>query len=64
MVKNNTKIFDYESLSQKYSISPEILDEVVNEARSEFDEDEMMVELHVIRSLRHIASKRKQGVLS
>ncbi len=60
---NNTKIFDYEALSQKYGVSPEVLDKIVSEARREFDKDEMMVELHVIRALKLLILKSNQGVL-
>jgi len=60
----NTRIFDYEALSRKYGIEPEVLNKIVKETHNEFGEDEMMAELHIVRSLRHLIAKNKQGVLS
>lgn len=63
-MRDNAIVFDYEALSQKYSIKPNVLKKIVDEARSEFGEDEMMAELHIVRALRHIIVRSKQGVLS
>jgi len=61
---NTPRIFEYEALSNKYNIEPDILKKIIDEAHQEFGEDEMMVELHVIRALRYIKNKLSQGVLS
>jgi hypothetical protein len=50
---NSLRIFAYETLSPKYKIEPDMLKKIIAEARKEFGEDEMMVELHVVRALRH-----------
>jgi hypothetical protein len=64
LMRDNTMIFDYEVLSRKYCIDQKVLQRIVDEAHSEFGEDEMMMELHIIRALRHVIHKSKQGVLS
>ena len=64
MKDSKTKVFDYEALSRKYSVAPEVLNKIVKEVRGEFGEDDMMVELHIVRTLRHIAAKSKPGVIS
>lgn len=46
------KMFDYESLAREYNIDPEELAHLVEEARKDFPNDDMMAELHVIRALR------------
>lgn len=61
---SNEKIFEYEALSKKFNIEPETLKKIVDEARREFEQDEMMVELHVVRALRCIKNKSVQGVLA
>lgn len=45
------RMFDYEALSKKYNIAKDTLDRLVKEAKNEFPNDEMMVELHVTRAL-------------
>ena len=42
------RIFDIDSLADKWKIHPSLLDKFVREAREEFPNDEMMVELHVL----------------
>jgi len=60
---NTPRIFEYEALSNKYNIEPDILKKIIDEARQEFGEDEMMVELHVIRALRYIKKKLRRSTL-
>ena len=50
---NYTKrIFDYKALAREYNIEPEALMRLVEDASKDFPNDEMMIELHVIRALR------------
>lgn len=51
------RVFDYQTMAQKYNVKSDILAEFVNEARKEFDQDEMMIELHVIRAIRSLKSR-------
>lgn len=44
--------FDYESLSKKYHIESNILQQLAKDAYAEFPYDEMMAELHIVRALR------------
>jgi DNA repair ATPase RecN len=43
LMAENKRIFDYEALSRKYGIEPEVLNRIVKETHNEFGEDEMMV---------------------
>jgi hypothetical protein len=53
------RIFDIDSLADKWKINPSLLDKFVREAREEFPNDEMMVELHVLRALRRSQVKKQ-----
>jgi hypothetical protein len=53
------RIFDIESLADKWKIHPSLLDKFMKEAREEFPNDEMMVELHVLRALRRSQVKKQ-----
>ena len=46
------RIFDIENLATEWNVDSRILKKLVKEAREEFPNDEMMVELHVVRALR------------
>ena len=50
-------IFDYETLAAKHNIHTEILEKLVTEAKKEFGNDEMMIELHVVRAIRSLKRK-------
>ena len=58
-VEANEKIFDIESLADKWQIHPSLLDKFIKEAREEFPNDEMMVELHVLRALRRSQASKQ-----
>lgn len=53
------RIFDIDSIADKWKINPSLLDKFVREAREEFPNDEMMVELHVLRALRRSQVKKQ-----
>ncbi len=53
------RIFDIDSLADKWKRHPSLLDKFVREAREEFPNDEMMVELHVLRALRRSQVKKQ-----
>jgi hypothetical protein len=59
-MENNDKMFDYESLANKYNISQEDLTRLTKEIRQEFPHDEMMFELHMVRALRWL-NKQNQN---
>lgn len=58
-MSNLRKVFDYQALAEKHNIEPHILKQIIDEARREFAQDEMMVELHVVRAIRSLKSTRK-----
>ena len=44
-------VFDYRSAAERVGIQPEDLGRLTIVARAEFPSDEMMVELHVLRTI-------------
>lgn len=63
-MKDNIVMFDYITLSQRYSIEPGDLKKIVDEAHNEFKNDEMMAELHIVKAIRHTILKNRQGALT
>jgi hypothetical protein len=53
-----SKFFDYEALSKKFNVNSEVLAQFVKEATEEFPDDNMMIELHVIRALNWLNKKK------
>ena len=49
------KMFDYNKLIEQYEISPDIAEQIITEIKEEFEDDEMMMELHIIRALKSYA---------
>ena len=49
-------MFDYEKLIEKYEISPDIAKGIITEVKNEFPNDEMMMEIHIIRALKNYVS--------
>jgi len=47
-------VFDYVAAAKRAGIGPEELDQLVALTRAEFPRDEMMVELHVLRTLQAV----------
>ncbi len=47
-------VFDYAAAAKRAGIGPEELDRLVALIRAEFPRDEMMVELHVLRTLQAV----------
>lgn len=48
----NERVFDYEHLAKKYNVKSDILNKLVEEAKKEFPNDQMMIELHIVRAIR------------
>lgn len=53
------RIFEYEEIAREYNIKPEVLAKLVDDARKDFPNDEMMVELHVTRALRWLSHQKR-----
>ncbi|MCL1809597.1 MAG: hypothetical protein FWG42_07540 [Clostridiales bacterium] len=49
-------MFDYEKLIEKYEISRKEANRIIDEIKNEFPDDEMMMEIHLIRALKSYAS--------
>jgi len=55
-------IFNYQSVADKFGISDNIVEETVKEIRKEIPNDNMIMELHVLRALKSYANKHKFAV--
>jgi len=48
-------MFDYNKLIEQYEINTDIAEQIITEIKEEFSDDEMMMELHIIRALKSYA---------
>jgi len=55
----DNKVFDYESASKTLQIPGDVLRSFEMQARNEFPDDEMLMELHVLRALKSYANRRE-----
>ena len=46
-------MFDYEKLIEQHGISADMAQAIIDDIRDEFADDEMMMEIHIIRALRN-----------
>lgn len=51
-------IFDVESLANKLKIENKVLDKLIKEAKDEFPDDDMLMELHVVRALKQSCKEK------
>jgi len=52
-------IFNYQSVTDKFEIPDNIVKEIVKEIKEEIPDDNMIMELHVLRALKSYANKHK-----
>ena len=52
-------IFDYQSIAVKFGISDNIVKKIEEEVKKEIPDDNMIMELHVLRALKSYANKHK-----
>ena len=52
-------LFNYQSVAEKYGIPNNIVKEIVRETRKEIPNDNLIMELHIMRALKSYANKRK-----
>ena len=52
-------IFDYQSVADRFGIPPDIVKRVEKEVKKEIPNDNMIMELHVMRALKSYANKHK-----
>jgi len=55
-------LFDYESASSSLRIPTDVMRELEGQARMEFPNDAMLMEIHVIRALKAYANERQLGL--
>ena len=55
----DNKMFDYESASENLRIPDDVMRDFEAQARSEFPDDEMLMELHVLRAVKSYANRRE-----
>jgi hypothetical protein len=52
-------IFNYQSVADRFGIPNTIVEKIVKETRREIPNDNMIMELHVLRALKSYANKHK-----
>ena len=55
-------IFNYQSVAEKYGIPNNIVKEIERETKKEIPNDNMIMELHILRALKSYANKHKVAV--
>ena len=55
-------IFNYQSVADKFEIPDNIVKRIVKEVREEIPNDNMIMELHILRALKSYASNRKFAI--
>ena len=53
-------IFDYLSIAQDFNLSEKIVKQIEKEVKSEIPNDNMIMELHVLRALKAYVNKNQQ----
>lgn len=52
-------VFDYQLVADEFGISDNIVKKIVDEIRKEIPNDDMIMELHIIRALKSYVKKHK-----
>ena len=52
-------IFNYQSVADKFEIPDNIVKKIVKEVKEEIPNDNMIMELHILRALKSYANKHK-----
>jgi hypothetical protein len=55
-------IFNYQSVAEKFNIPDNIVKKIVKEVREEIPNDNMIMELHVLRALKAYANEHKFAI--
>ena len=55
-------IFNYQSIADKFKIPDHIVKQIVKEIREEIPNDNMTMELHIVRALKSYVNKHKFAV--
>ena len=56
-------IFNYQSVADKFGIPDNVVKEIVKEIKKEIPNDNMIMELHILRALKYYANKQKFALL-
>ena len=57
---DEARYFQYWRLAQRLELTPDLVHRLVEEARDEFPDDEMLAELHIIRALKAAAARKER----
>jgi hypothetical protein len=52
-------MFNYQSVADKFGISDDVVDKIVKEIKKEIPNDNMIMELHILRALKSYVNKHK-----
>ena len=52
-------IFNYQSVAEKFGIPDNVVKKIVKEIKKEIPNDNMIMELHILRALKYYANKQK-----
>ena len=55
-------IFNYQSVADTFGIPDNIVQKIVKEVRKEIPNDNMIMELHILRALKSYANKHKFAI--
>lgn len=55
-------IFDYSSIAKEFKISENIVRKIENEVKREIPDDDMIMELHVLRALKSYVHKHQSVI--
>jgi len=55
-------IFNYQSVADRFGIPDNIVQKIVKEVRKEIPNDNMIMELHILRALKSYANKHKFAI--
>jgi hypothetical protein len=55
-------MFNYQSVADKFEIPDNIVKKIVKETKKEIPNDNMIMELHILRALKSYANKHKFAV--
>jgi hypothetical protein len=58
----NTAIFDYTSMAKEFKIPESVIKKIEKEVKKEIPDDNMMMELHVLRALKAYMQKYQTPV--
>jgi hypothetical protein len=56
-------IFNYQSVADKFGIPDAVVEDIVKETKKEIPNDNMIMELHILRALKYYVNKHKSALV-